>query len=75
MVTEISHVARNWKIPAYIALDRDAFGKALGYKGKYAEQFKDGLQVWGLDKDLKYVDVGRIRDAIDNRNFNFSRSN
>lgn len=74
MVTDISHVARDWQIPTYLALDRDAFGKALAYKAKYAEQFKLGLQVWALDKDLKYESVERIKDAIESRRFNFSGS-
>lgn len=75
MITDISHEARNWGIPTYLALDRDAFGKALGYKGKYAEQFKHGLQVWALGKDLKYETVERIKHAIESREFNFIGSN
>lgn len=75
MITDISHAARSWGLPTYLALDRDAFGKALAYKGKYAEQFKYGLQVWGLGKDLKYETVERIKHAIESREFNFSGSN
>lgn len=74
MITDISHVARNWGIPTYLALDRDAFGKSLSYKGKFGEQFKYGLQVWALARDLKYVSVERIKHAVEHREFDFSSS-
>lgn len=73
MVTDISHVARNWGIPSYLALDRDAFGKSLALRAKYAEQFVNGLQVWGLWLDLKYEKVERIKHAIESRDFDFGR--
>jgi hypothetical protein len=74
MITDISYVARNWGVPTYLALDKDAFAKSLAYKVKYNEQFKFGLQVWALQKDLKYVSVELIQRAIEYRDFDFRRS-
>lgn len=76
MVSDISHVARNWQIPTYLALDRDAFGKAIAYRARYAEQFKYGLQVWALRVDLKYESVEKIKNAtVESGTFDFSLSN
>lgn len=74
MVTDISHVARNWEIPTYLALDRDAFNKAIAYANKFSEQFKFGLKVWALQKDLKYVTCERIKHAIEFGTADFGRS-
>lgn len=74
MVSDIAYVARNWGIPTYLAFDRDAFAKALAYRTKFGEQFKFGLQVWALARDLKYVSVERIKHAIEFRSFDFGSS-
>lgn len=64
MVIELAIVASKRALPTYIALDRDAFGKAVGYVGKYKEQFGNGLYVWSLEKDLKYVGTNEIKKAV-----------
>ena len=75
MITDIAHVASRWQIPTYLAFDRDAFPKAISYQTKFAEQFIYGLKVWALQKDLKYVQVERIKHAIEYRDFDFGGSN
>jgi hypothetical protein len=46
---------------AHIALDKDAFAKAVEHAGTYRDLI--GLKVWKLDKDLKYVPEERIKQA------------
>lgn len=65
MVIELAVVAGNKKIPVYIALDKDAFAKAVGYVQKYREQFTHGLYTWALERDLKYVSVEDIKKAVE----------
>lgn len=60
MVTEIS----NTYIGVCLALDKDAFSKSLSYQVKYGDQFTPRLRVIKLDKDLKYVNVGDIRQLV-----------
>ncbi len=74
-VTEISTIANLKQVPTFLALDKDAFGKSVKYQARYKEQFKYGLYVWALDKDLKYESCERINNAIKHREYNFSGSN
>lgn len=69
MVTEIAAAANG---PTFLAFDRDAFGKSVGYIAKYREQFPLGLYAWSLVKDLKYETTERIKEALDG-NYDFSR--
>lgn len=67
-VTEIAAVATG---PVYLALDRDAYHKTIGYIVKYREQFPLGLYAWSLRVDLKYESTERIKAALDGEsNFN-----
>jgi hypothetical protein len=67
MVTEIAGLgARTW-----IALDRDAYAKTLGYVNKYREQFGGGLFAWSLARDLKYETTDRIKEALVDGKTNF----
>jgi hypothetical protein len=60
MVAEIAAA----KAPTVIALDQDAYGKAIKYREQYAEQFPKGLKVWRLARDLKYEPIERIQRAF-----------
>jgi hypothetical protein len=71
MVTEISGVATKYGAKVWLALDRDAHCKALGYLFKYREQFPGGLFCWTLSKDLKYETTDRIRAALVDGRTNF----
>lgn len=68
MVTEIAAAANG---PTFLALDRDAYHKTIGYIAKYREQFPLGLYAWSLRVDLKYESTERIKAALDGEsNFN-----
>lgn len=60
MVAELAQC----RSPAVIAFDFDAFGTAVKYKERYAEQFPEGLRVWRLKRDLKYEPIERIQEAF-----------
>lgn len=70
MVTEL---AENAGAPAYLALDRDAYSKTIGYIAKYREQFPLGLYAWSLRVDLKYESTERIKRALDG-DYDFNRT-
>lgn len=55
--------------PVVLALDKDAWTKSIKYQQKYKERFKHGLTVWRLDKDLKYVSVERIIEAVNGKTY------
>jgi len=46
------------------ALDSDAFGKAVSYKNRFAEQFQVGCAVVKLDRDLKFETAEKIKEII-----------
>jgi hypothetical protein len=54
---------------AVIALDKDAYAKAVTYAGTFRELI--GLKVWSLEKDLKFVSNERIKEAYFNNKVNF----
>jgi hypothetical protein len=56
---------------AVIALDKDATAKAVGYAGTFRHLL--GLKVWKLEKDLKYEEEERIREAYYGKATDFSR--
>lgn len=70
MVTEL---AENADAPVYLALDRDAYHKTIGYIAKYREQFPLGLYAWSLRVDLKYETTDRIKRALDG-DYDFTRT-
>ena len=55
---------------AVLALDKDAYEKAVGYAGTFRHLI--GLKVWKLEKDLKYVSSDRIREAYYNNKTDFT---
>lgn len=57
--------------PTVLAFDQDAYPKSLRYLAKYGERFSQGLTVWRLAKDLKYVELQRIQRAVNERAVNF----
>lgn len=57
---------------AHIALDKDATAKAVAYAGTFRPLI--GLRVWKLEKDLKYVEEERIREAYYGKATDFSRT-
>lgn len=69
-VTEIAAVANG---PTFLALDRDAYSKTIGYIAKYREQFPLGLYAWSLRVDLKYESTERIKRALDG-DYDFNRT-
>lgn len=71
-ITEIATVAGALGGRVYLALDRDAFPKTVGYLAQYREQFPQGLYAWSLKKDLKYESVERIQRGLDGE-VDFSR--
>ena len=73
VVSEIAALAYDASVPVFLALDKDAYAKSLKYQAKYKEQFPSGLYVWALDKDLKYESVEKIKNAVETRDFDFSR--
>lgn len=72
MVTEIATVATALRAPVWLALDRDAYAKTVGYIAKYREQFPLGMYAWLLDQDLKYETRDRIKRGLDGA-VNFTR--
>ncbi len=57
LVREIIDVNRK----VIIALDKDAYSKAIGMAGSYSQLLD--IKVWKLEEDLKYVPEERILDA------------
>lgn len=55
---------------AVLALDKDAYEKAVGYAGTFRHLI--GLKVWKLELDLKYVSSDRIREAYYNNKTDFT---
>jgi hypothetical protein len=55
---------------AIIALDKDATAKAIKYAGTYRPLLC--LKIWKLEKDLKYVEEERIREAYYGKKADFS---
>jgi hypothetical protein len=50
--------------PCILALDRDAYPKAIKLAAEYGQLFDPSLRVWRLDRDLKYVSVSTIQKAL-----------
>ena len=71
MVRELLEEATDQVI---LALDRDAYPKALKYAALYADLFSPRMRVWKLDKDLKYETFERIREGIAGNDFDFTRA-
>jgi hypothetical protein len=71
-VTEIAGTAARMGARTWLALDRDAYAKTIGYLARYREQFAYGLYAWSLAKDLKYETTERIKRALDNGANDFS---
>lgn len=63
-ITEIAKTAERTKSRTWLALDKDAYEKTLGYLFRYREQFPYGLFAWSLAKDLKYETKERIQRAL-----------
>lgn len=72
-ITELASVAKEWGAKVWLALDKDAYPKTLGYIARYREQFPLGLYAWSLDKDLKYESTGRITEALVDGKVDFTR--
>jgi hypothetical protein len=70
MVTEIQSTANGQAV--ILALDRDAYPKALKYLAQYGDLFSPRLRVWRLEVDLKYVSFERIGKAITNDECDFT---
>lgn len=68
IVDELTGIASALGSRVWLALDRDAFPKAIHYLSKYREQFPLGLYAWSLDRDLKYESVERIKRALSGDN-------
>jgi len=66
-VTEIATTATRQGAKTWLALDRDAYQKSIGYLFRYREQFPCGLWAWSLGKDLKYETTERIQEALDGK--------
>lgn len=66
LVREIIDVNRQ----VILALDKDAYSKAVGYAGTYSHLLS--LKVWKLEEDLKYVPEQRILEAYFENKVNFS---
>lgn len=64
-LTEIAATATRSASRTWLAFDKDAYAKAIGYLQRYREQFHYGLYVWSLDRDLKYETTERIQRALD----------
>lgn len=67
-ITEIAGVAARYGARTWLALDRDAYAKTIGYVARYREQFAYGLYAWSLAKDLKYETTERIKEALNGKN-------
>lgn len=67
---EIITIAKGRQI--HLALDADAYQKALKYASTLGRRIPKGVKVWKLVKDLKYETVERIGQVLDGRVFNFS---
>ena len=72
-VSELVATAAQFGAKTWLALDKDAYAKSIGYLHRYREQFPGGLWVWSLDRDLKYETTERITEALTNGKINFSR--
>lgn len=64
MVREIIETVKGQVI---LALDRDAWPKALKYRKDLGDLFSPAMKVWRLDEDLKYESLDRIREAVEGR--------
>jgi hypothetical protein len=53
-----------------LALDKGTMNLMIGYKDRFSTLF-DGIRIWSLDKDLKYVSRERIRKAMVDGQINF----
>lgn len=66
-ITEIAKTAERTKSRTWLALDKDAYEKTLGYLFRYREQFPYGLYAWSLSRDLKYETKERIQQALNGK--------
>jgi len=69
MVTEIQ--VNSGGKPVCLALDRDAYGKSIGYLQRYGDLFSPRLRVAWLEVDIKHVPFGQIERAIKSGTFDF----
>ena len=71
MVNELTVEASRMRCEAILALDRDAFNKAVKYVAAYREQFPYGLKAALLVDDLKYLTGEQIRGAVHDGKYEF----
>lgn len=69
MVEEMVRVADGRQV--VLALDRDAYAKAIDYSKRYGELFAPRLRVARLKRDLKHEPSERIREVVASGTFDF----